>query len=169
VSGFPLELGDVLLMESSGGGGFGDPLERDPERVAADAAEGYVTSAAAEAIYGVVLREGGPDAAATAVRRASLRSTRLRVRVIAGAGLDTGSGREVRLSTEVATRLGVTPGAVVEFVNPRGAPLRAWVVGPVASPAGGGAVAEVAPIALRMLAGTDVAAVEIRAIHTGVL
>ena len=169
VSGFPLELGDVLLMESSGGGGFGDPLERDPEHVAADAAEGYVTSAAAEAIYGVVLREGAPDAAATAARRASLRATRLRVRVIAGAGLDAGSGREVRLSTEVATRLGVTPGAVVEFVNPRGAPLRAWVVGPVASPAGGGAVAEVAPIALRMLAGCDVSAVEIRAIHTGVL
>ena len=169
VSGFPLELGDVLLMESSGGGGFGDPLERDPEHVAADADEGYVTSAAAEAVYGVVLREGAPDAAATAARRASLRATRLRVRVIAGAGLDAGSGREVRLSTEVATRLGVTPGAVVEFVNPRGAPLRAWVVGPVASPAGGGAVAEVAPIALRMLAGCDVSAVEIRAIHTGVL
>jgi N-methylhydantoinase B len=168
VSGFPLELGDVLLMESSGGGGFGDPLERDPERVAADAAEGYVTSAAAEAIYGVVLREGAPDAAATAARRASLRATRLRVRVIAGTGLDAQRGRGVRLSTEVATRLGVTPGAVVEFVNPRGAPLRAWVVGP-ASPAGGGAVAEVAPIALRMLAGTDVSAVEIRAIHTGVL
>jgi N-methylhydantoinase B len=169
VSGFPLELGDVLLMESSGGGGFGDPLERDPERVAADAAEGYVTSAAAEAIYGVVLREGAPDAAATATRRASLRATRLRVRVIAGAGLDAQSGREVRLSTEVATRLGVTHGAVVEFVNPRGAPLRAWVVGPITSAAGSGAVAELAPIALRMLAGTDVSAVEIRAIHSGVL
>jgi N-methylhydantoinase B len=169
VSGFPLELGDVLLMESSGGGGFGDPLERDPARVAADVGEGYVTSAAAEAIYGVVLREGAPDAAATAARRASLRATRLRVRVIASAGLDAQSGREVRLSAEVATRLGVTPGAVVEFVNPRGAPLRAWVVGPVASSAGGGAVAEVAPIALRMLAGADVSAVEVRAIHTGVL
>ena len=157
VSGFPLELGDVLLMESSGGGGFGDPLERDPERVGSRRwREGYVTSAAAEAIYGVVLREGAPDAAATAARRASLRATRLRVRVIAGAGLDAQSGREVRLSPEVATRLGVAPGAVVEFVNPRGAPLRAWVVGPVASAAGGGAVAELAPIALRMLAGTDV-------------
>jgi N-methylhydantoinase B len=169
VSGFPLELGDVLLMESSGGGGFGDPLERDPERVAADLGEGYVTSAAAEAIYGVVLREGVPDAAATAARRASLRATRLRVRVIASAGLDAPSGREVRLSPEVATRLGVAPGAVVEFVNPRGAPLRAWVVGPITSAAGSGAVAELAPIALRMLAGTDVSAVEIRAIHTGVL
>jgi hypothetical protein len=54
-------------------------------------------------------------------------------------------------------------------VNPRGAPLRAWVVGPITSAAGSGAVAELAPIALRMLAGTDVSAVEIRAIHTGVL
>src|SRR5206468_3751909 len=35
VSAFPLEPGDVLLMESSGGGGFGDPLERDPARGAA--------------------------------------------------------------------------------------------------------------------------------------
>ncbi len=30
VSAFPVQLDDVLLMESSGGGGFGDPLERDP-------------------------------------------------------------------------------------------------------------------------------------------
>ena len=89
--------------------------------------------------------------------------------MIAGAGLDAQSGREVRLSPEVATRLGVLPGAVVEFVNPRGAPLRAWVVGHVASPVGGGVVAEVAPIALRMLAGTDLSEVEVRAIHTGAL
>src|SRR5207237_9261140 len=40
VSGFPLEPGDLLLMESSGGGGFGDPLERDPARVAPDVARG---------------------------------------------------------------------------------------------------------------------------------
>jgi N-methylhydantoinase B len=46
-------------MESSGGG-FGDPLERDPARVAADMSEGYVTPEAAEAIYGVVLRDGVP-------------------------------------------------------------------------------------------------------------
>ena len=32
VGGFPLEAGDVLLMESSGGGGFGDPLARATRR-----------------------------------------------------------------------------------------------------------------------------------------
>src|SRR5262249_41447878 len=60
VSGFPLEPGDVLLMESSGGGGFGDPLERDSARVAADVSEGYVSESAASAVYGVILRDGIP-------------------------------------------------------------------------------------------------------------
>src|SRR3989475_376415 len=62
VSGFPLEPGDVLLMESSGGGGFGDPLERDPARVAADVGEGYVTAGAAGADYRGRLRAGGAGA-----------------------------------------------------------------------------------------------------------
>src|SRR5262249_40716560 len=53
ISGFPLELGDVLLMESSGGGGFGDPLERDPARVAADVGEGQRPPAPPEADYAV--------------------------------------------------------------------------------------------------------------------
>src|SRR5712692_452022 len=127
VSGFPLEPGDVLLMESSGGGGFGDPLDRDPSSVVADVLEGYVTPAAAESVYGVVLHEGAPDLAATAVRRAALRAARLRVRVVAGPDLDAGRGRAIRLDAETAARLGVQAGAVVELVNPRGAPLRAWV------------------------------------------
>jgi hypothetical protein len=117
-----------------------------------------------------VLREGAPDLAATAARRAALRAARWRVRVVAGAGLDAPSGRETRLSTEAARRLGVAPGAVIEFVNPRGAPLRAWVASLAAPPAAGGApVAELAPIALRMLAVGDGAEVEVRAVHTGVL
>src|SRR5215468_6887067 len=66
VSAFPLEPGDVLLMESSGGGGFGDPLERDPARVIADIGEGYVTPPLAAAVYGVVLHDGALDTAATA-------------------------------------------------------------------------------------------------------
>jgi len=51
-------------------------------------------------------------------------------------------------------------------VNPRGAPLRAWVVGVVP---GSGRRAEVAAAALRMLALADGAEVEIRAVHSGVL
>jgi N-methylhydantoinase B len=175
VSAFPLEHGDVFLMESSGGGGFGDPLERDPARVAADVGEGYVTPGAAEAIYGVVLRAGEPDLAATAARRAELRAARVRLRVVAGTGLDARSGRVTRLSAEAATRLGVVPGAVVEFVNPLGAPLRAWVAGLAAvpgaggSPVGGSPIAELAPVALRMLAVADGTEVEVRAVHSGAL
>jgi N-methylhydantoinase B len=170
VSAFPLAPGDILLMESSGGGGFGDPLERDPAQVAIDIGEGYVTPAAAEAIYGVVLRGGTPDAAATAARRAALRAGRILVRVVAGAGLDAEAGREIRLGADTATRLGVGPGAVVELVNPRGAPLRAWVTGLMApSPAGSSPAAELAPAALRMLAIAGNAEVEIRAVHSGML
>jgi N-methylhydantoinase B len=170
VSGFPLELGDVLLMESSGGGGFGDALERDPARVVADIGEGYVTPAAAEAIYGIVLRDGALDAVATATRRAKLRAGRILVRVVARVGLDAEAGRRIRLDADTATRLGVGPGAVVELVNPRGAPLRAWVAGlTVDGAAGTSPVAELAPAALRMLAIADRAEVEVRAVHSGML
>jgi N-methylhydantoinase B len=166
VSGFPLEPGDVVIMESSGGGGFGDPLDRDPALVAADLAEGYVTPAVAEAVYGVVVTGGAIDAAATAARRAALRAARPRVRLGAGPGLDTERGRAIRLDAGTAARLGVGEGAVVELVNLRGAPLRAWVT--FLTPGSAGR-AEVAPIALRMLGTADGAAVEIRAVHGGTL
>jgi N-methylhydantoinase B len=166
VSGFPLEPGDLLMMESSGGGGFGDPLDRDPLRVAADLAEGYVTPGAAEAIYGVVWSGSAIDAAATAARRAALRAARPRVRLTAAEGLDTERGRAIRLDAGTARRLGVAVGAVVELVNPRGAPLRAWVASVMP---GDGRRAEVPAVALRMLALADGAEVEIRAVHSGSL
>jgi N-methylhydantoinase B len=166
VSAFPVETGDVLMMESSGGGGFGDALERDPAAVVADLAEGYVTPAAAEAVYGVVLRGGVVDVEATAQRRAALSAARPHVRLCGAAGLDDPRGRAVRLDAATAGGLGVGPGAIVELVNPRGAPLRAWVVEVVP---GDGRRAELAPAALRMLALADGAEVEIRAVHSGVL
>ena len=127
VSAFPILPDDVLVMDSSGGGGFGDPLERALDAVAADVAEGYVTPEAAESIYGVVIRGGAVDAEASARRRAALAAERPRVRLSAAAGLDSERGRAIRLDAETAARLGVGPGAVVELVNPAGAPLRAWV------------------------------------------
>jgi N-methylhydantoinase B len=166
VSAFPLEPGDVVVMESSGGGGYGDPLDRDPAAVAADLAEGYVTPAAAEGVYGVVVAGGAIDAAATSARRKALRAARLRVRLGAGPGLETERGRALRLDAGTSARLGVTVGAVVELVNVAGAPLRAWVT--TITPGDGGR-AEVAPAALRMLGVADGAAVEIRAVHGGVL
>ncbi|MET0850217.1 MAG: hydantoinase B/oxoprolinase family protein [Candidatus Rokuibacteriota bacterium] len=166
VGGFPLEADDVLIMDSSGGGGFGDPLTRSLDALAADLAQGYVTPAAAAAVYGVVLRDGVMDAAASARKRADLAAARPRVRLVAAPDLDTERGRALRLDAATAARLGIGAGAVVELVNPRGAPLRAWVS---ALRSGDGRVAEVPPVALRMLALADGTEVEIRAVHSGVL
>jgi hypothetical protein len=72
----------------------------------------------------------------------------------------------VRIDTETAGRLGVGLGAIVELVNPRGAPLRAWVA---ALLPGNGARAEIAPGAIAMLSGGDRDPVEVRSVHSGVL
>lgn len=47
--------GDVVRFELSGGGGYGDPRERDPEMVLADVRNGYVSAAAAAERYGVAI------------------------------------------------------------------------------------------------------------------
>ncbi|MBV8915767.1 MAG: hydantoinase B/oxoprolinase family protein, partial [Acetobacteraceae bacterium] len=66
-----LRRGDVLRLETGGGGGHGHPFDRAAERVAEDVADGFVSEAAARHLYGVVLRSGGVDWAATEARRAA--------------------------------------------------------------------------------------------------
>jgi N-methylhydantoinase B len=68
--------GDVLYLHWQGGGGYGDPLLRDPANVAGDVSEGKVTVAGALEGYGVVLVDGQVDAAATARRRDAERARR---------------------------------------------------------------------------------------------
>jgi N-methylhydantoinase B len=68
-----LEPGDVLRILTQGGGGFGDPLDRDPARVLDDVANGLVSSSDAAEFYGVVLSGDAVDVAATTARRAELR------------------------------------------------------------------------------------------------
>ncbi|MGH7314232.1 MAG: hydantoinase B/oxoprolinase family protein, partial [Candidatus Rokuibacteriota bacterium] len=66
VTGLAMSAGDTVVMESAGGGGFGDPLARDPERVRADVTAGLVSRERARDGYGVVLSERGDvDTAAT--------------------------------------------------------------------------------------------------------
>lgn len=61
VSGIPLKRGDVVTIETSGGGGYGDPRGRDPERLDRDLADGLVTPDAAATRYH---RPEGKDVAA---------------------------------------------------------------------------------------------------------
>jgi N-methylhydantoinase B len=70
-----MEPGDVIHIHSPGGGGRGDPLDREPERVALDVQRGYVSAAAAEASYSVVIRDGAVDVPATEALRATRRRT----------------------------------------------------------------------------------------------
>ena len=71
--GVVLAPGETLVARCCGGGGYGDPLERDPALVAADLAEGWIGRERAASVYGVILAaDGGVDSAATAAQRESL-------------------------------------------------------------------------------------------------
>lgn len=50
-----LKPGDTVIMDAPGGGGYGNPLERDPDMVLNDVREGYVSFECARADYGVVI------------------------------------------------------------------------------------------------------------------
>lgn len=68
----PIAPGDTAVTITPGGGGWGNPLERDPERVAWDVLEGFISPERARTVYGVVVdpQTGTVDAAATARLRA---------------------------------------------------------------------------------------------------
>ncbi|MGY3410831.1 N-methylhydantoinase B/oxoprolinase/acetone carboxylase alpha subunit [Bradyrhizobium sp. GM5.1] len=53
VSGVPINPGDVVVCASAGGGGYGDPRDRDPETIRRDVIYGHVSSEAAESVYGL--------------------------------------------------------------------------------------------------------------------
>jgi N-methylhydantoinase B len=74
----PMTTGDVINNVTQNGGGYGDPLERDPALVAANVHEGTCGAEVARDVYGVVLTsDGGVDEAATRERRDDLRRNRL--------------------------------------------------------------------------------------------
>tara|TARA_B110000196_G_C21065380_1_gene624585 strand:- start:885 stop:1226 length:342 start_codon:yes stop_codon:yes gene_type:complete len=50
-----IEDGEVLVSIACGGGGYGDPKSRDPERVLQDVREGIVSRNRAEEVYGIVI------------------------------------------------------------------------------------------------------------------
>jgi N-methylhydantoinase B len=60
-SGIPLKEGDLFIRPSAGGGGYGDPLERDPKLVLEDVIDGYVTVERARKDYGVVIKVVDPE------------------------------------------------------------------------------------------------------------
>jgi N-methylhydantoinase B len=70
-----LKPGDMVIMDAAGGGGYGDPLKRDPDLVEQDVMEGYVSLRKAKEEYGVVInpRTRKPDLAATKTLRRGMK------------------------------------------------------------------------------------------------
>jgi N-methylhydantoinase B len=58
---YPLKSGDAFRLDTPGGGGLGNAFARDPEKVANDVREGYVSIEAAARDYGVALTRDGGD------------------------------------------------------------------------------------------------------------
>jgi N-methylhydantoinase B len=61
--------GDVVTVRTPGGGGYGDPRERDPDRVLRDVIRGYITAEDAARDYGVVVSGDPPTIAREATER----------------------------------------------------------------------------------------------------
>jgi len=64
--------GETVLATSAAGAGYGPPWERALQRVARDVADGWVSAEQAAEVYGVIVRDGELDPAATEARRAEL-------------------------------------------------------------------------------------------------
>jgi N-methylhydantoinase B len=87
---------DVFQVQTQSGGGYGDPLERDPLRVLADVRNGVVTEHGAREMYGVVLEvvledEAVDEGATRALRDQFRRQRRQRSRLVgelSGTGLE---------------------------------------------------------------------------------
>jgi N-methylhydantoinase B len=101
VDGEPVLAGQIVRVLTTGGGGWGDPLAREPERVAADVVDGKVSLAAAREQYGVVLvadeDECRVDVAATDALRQEMRARR----TAPLPAIDRGPGHDKMLRGEV--------------------------------------------------------------------
>ena len=129
VGGFELRKGDIVRIETAGGGGYGDPLDRDPTRVQQDVRLGVVSHGHAASHYGVVLAaRGAIDLAATQQRRDQLRAARVMVRAVrAGDDEYDGARRTLRIPAAIARRASLSDGDLVELASGKSAfALRGW-------------------------------------------
>jgi N-methylhydantoinase B len=107
VDGEPVLKGQVVQVVTTGGGGWGDPLERELELILRDLIEGRVSIASAGADYGVVFTKESTaeqpriDQAATAQRRGDLRKARKGALPM----IDRGEGYEKMLRGEHLPRM----------------------------------------------------------------
>lgn len=122
VGGYPLSAGDTVILQSAGGGGYGDPPARDPEVLAQDVADGVVSAESAETLY----------------REASGERTLTVTESDVDAYVPSGPSRKriIRLHPADATARGFAAGDRIELLGLDGAPLRGWLICDETIPAG---------------------------------
>lgn len=102
---------DVYWCVNMGGGGLGDPLERDPALVLADIRRGLVDVRFAREMYGVAVRDDQVDEVATAELRAQARQARRRLgkaqRPFSHPPLPPGAEVEAELTPDIRVARGV--------------------------------------------------------------
>jgi N-methylhydantoinase B len=161
ISGHHVEERAMVMIRSAGGGGYGDPLERDPERVAVDVEEGYVSEQAARQLYGVVLRpDGSVDATASERARRRLRELRFHITTVSAADLfESGAvsrRRVIKLNPQDAAAFGAVADELVEMDAGLAASLRGWVRIDVSVPKGALPIDERACAIMRIKVGDKV-------------
>ena len=120
VGGYPLEMGDTVVLQSAGGGGYGDPRERDPAAVARDVADGVVSAKAARGVY------RGEEPMQREAARHDLIATEHDKDAYAPSG--PSMKRIIRLNPIDAVALGLADGGRIELLGASGAPLRGWLL-----------------------------------------
>jgi N-methylhydantoinase B len=126
VTGFALNEGDRVVVLTAGGGGYGEPLDRDPGNVLHDVRAGYVSTAAARNIYGVVLEGDAVDLAATTALRATLRNRRPALSAVAWSPRSDAMSPTQRFGAGQSTMelIDARDGDLVEVGTAAGAPVR---------------------------------------------
>jgi len=100
VENVPVTAGDKLVFSTAGGGGLGDPLERDPKQVATEVRRDLISKTAAAEEYGVIMTDGVVDETATEQRRKDIRETRDSLDVFDYGPLPDDSDLETQIAAE---------------------------------------------------------------------
>ena len=103
----PMTHEDVFATSWQGGGGWGDPLDRDPEEVLEDVQRGLVSRRASDRIYGVVIKRGRIDREATNQRREQILEQRI-------------GGKPQRRGEQIAEKAGWPLGEDLRVIKDRG-------------------------------------------------
>jgi len=128
ITNFHLLKGDTLLELSNGGGGYGDPLERDPELVLKDYIEGLITIDRVEKRYGVVIEDGKVNYEKTTKLREEIKNSRKWFPIVEQKDNEYEKGKRIcKINPNDAKKLGFKDNDLIEYLSESGIPLRAWI------------------------------------------